>query len=82
MWSASRSFVTLATMLFVGELTPSNGQAQERHVLTGDATLWNLAGDVRIEPASGRELVVEVTRGGDDADRLSVRAEGGALRVR
>lgn len=58
-------------------------QAQERHVLTGaTAVIWNLAGEVRLEPGTGTGIVVEVTRGGSDGGRLEVRASGGQLRVR
>jgi lia operon protein LiaG len=57
--------------------------AQERHVLTGaSATIWNLAGTVRMEAGTGTDVAVEVTRGGSDGERLTVNASGGQLRVR
>lgn len=57
--------------------------AQERHVLTGDsAVIWNLAGEVRLEPGSGRDVVVLVTRGGEDGAQLAVNASGDRLIVR
>ncbi len=61
---------------------PVSLAAQERHVLTGAGTIWNLAGEVRIEGSRGRDIEVEVTRGGADAGRLEVTASGGQLRVR
>lgn len=57
--------------------------AQERHVLTGDsAIIWNLAGEVRLEPGSGSDVVVLVTRGGEDGAQLAVNASGARLMVR
>lgn len=63
-------------------LAPEAG-AQERHVLTGaSATIWNLAGEVRLVAGSGSDVVVHVTRGGADGSRLDVAASGGQLKVR
>jgi lia operon protein LiaG len=45
--------------------------AQERFTLTGErAAIYNLAGEIRVEAGSGREVTVEVTRGGADSGRL------------
>lgn len=64
-------------------LLPSLLSAQERHVLTGaSASIWNLAGQVRVEPGTGNDVVVEVSRGGADAKRLEVILKGGQLVVR
>lgn len=64
-------------------LLPAMLGAQERHVLTGaTASIFNLAGDVRLEPGSGSDVVVEVTRRGGDAEKLEVRLRGGQLVVR
>ncbi len=58
-------------------------EAQERHVLRGaTAIIWNLAGEVRIEPGTGNDVVVEVTRGGADGRRLDISASGGELKIR
>lgn len=66
---------TLAALLL-----PLAAQAQERQVLTGPAiTIWNLAGDVRLERGTGNDVVVEVTRGGTDSrssTTLQVREDG------
>ncbi|HEX8906229.1 MAG TPA: hypothetical protein VF771_15375, partial [Longimicrobiaceae bacterium] len=49
-------------------------QAQERYSLDGDrVAVYNLAGQVRVEPGSGSAVVVELTRGGEDARELSIR---------
>ena len=48
--------------------------AQERFGLRGDrVAVYNLAGEVRVVEGSGSEVVVEVARGGSDAEELSVR---------
>ncbi len=47
--------------------------AQERHALRDDrVAVYNLVGEMRVEAGSGREVVVEVTRGGNDARELRV----------
>jgi hypothetical protein len=44
--------------------TPARG-AQERYTLpAGDVAIYDLAGEVHIEPGSGDKIVVDVTRGG------------------
>ena len=64
-------------------LLPAALSAQERQVLTGTtATIYNLAGLVRLEPGSGSDVVVEVSRRGRDAEKLEVRLRGGQLVVR
>lgn len=56
--------------------------AQDQHVLTGNrVSLWNLAGNVEVQPGSGDNVSVEVTRGGADGARLTVSASGGRLSV-
>lgn len=73
----------LATPALAALLFPFALGAQERQVLTGPtATIYNLAGEVRMEPGTGSDVVVEVTRGGRDADKLEVRLRGGQLVVR
>jgi lia operon protein LiaG len=64
-------------------LTASPLAAQERHVLTGPrAVIWNLAGEVRLEPGTGSDIVVEITRGGADGKQLEITASGGELKIR
>jgi DUF4097 and DUF4098 domain-containing protein YvlB len=39
----------------------------------GEVAVYNLAGIMRVEPGSGRDVVVEVSRGGKDGERLQIR---------
>jgi lia operon protein LiaG len=80
-----RSLAVLAfTVAFGGALA---GPARaERYTLAGDeVAIYNLAGEVRLEPTRGSEVVVEVTLGGADAEELEVETgplgELQALRV-
>jgi hypothetical protein len=60
----------------------SSAQAQtERRTISGErVAIYNLAGKVRVEAGSGSAVVVEITRGGRDADQL--RIEEGSIRDR
>lgn len=69
--------VAATAIIIAGAYRTAAAQAPERFSLTGDAAIWNVAGIVRIERSTARDVVVEVTRGGSDAERL--RIEGGAL---
>ena len=47
----------------------------QRYELSGNhVALYNLAGNIRIEPGTGSTTVVEVTKGGRDASRLTIRS--------
>jgi lia operon protein LiaG len=52
------------------------GVAQtNRFVLKGDSVaVYNLVGELRVEPGSGSDVAVEVTRGGADAAKLDVQS--------
>jgi len=53
-----------------GDLAAQSGQ---RLTLGGGSVaIYNLAGELTVEPGSGSEVVVEVTRGGADASQLRV----------
>lgn len=53
----------------------------ERRRISGDrVAIYNLAGKLRVEAGNGSDVVIEITRGGRDADRL--RIEEGTLRGR
>lgn len=68
--------LTVLLSLLAVPVTPAEGAAQdvERYVLAGDAmAVYNLAGRVTIESTDRQEAVVEIQRGGSDADQLSVR---------
>src|SRR5438309_6027926 len=56
-------------------------QQPERHTISGDnVAVYNLVGVTRIEGGSGSGVVVELTRGGRDLDKL--RVETGPVRGR
>ena len=61
---------------------PTAGAAQTtRYVLKGDSVaVYNLVGELRVEPGTGSDVAVQVTRGGADAERLDVQS--GPLRGR
>ena len=64
-------------------LPPAAGAAQqpERRVLPGDrVAVYNLAGIMRLERGTGDAVVVEFTRGGPDAAKLTIAT--GSLRGR
>jgi lia operon protein LiaG len=68
--AAARAAAALAGALL--SALPAGLDAQERFSLSGDAAIFNLAGVVVVEPGTGADVVVEVTRGGRDGDRLEV----------
>jgi DUF4097 and DUF4098 domain-containing protein YvlB len=74
----------LAALCAAGLSVPARfvaAQQPERFVLRGDdVAVYNLAGAVRLEAGSGSDVVVEVTRRGDDASKL--RVETGSVRGR
>ena len=63
-------------------VAPTVGAAQTtRYVLKGDSVaVYNLVGELRVEPGTGSDVAVQVTRGGADAARLDVQS--GPLRGR
>jgi lia operon protein LiaG len=60
----------------------TSGAAQTtRYALKGDSVaVYNLVGELRVEPGTGSDVAVQVTRGGADAARLEVQS--GPLRGR
>ena len=57
--------------IFGGDLSAQSGR--ERFELgTGTIAIYNLAGELTVEPGAGPEVVVEVVRGGPDASQLRV----------
>jgi lia operon protein LiaG len=64
---------------------PLVAQTPERHTLRGDrVAIYDLVGDVRIVEGTGREVVVEVTRQGSDANQLRIETgeRGGVQTLR
>src|SRR5687768_17520406 len=46
-----------------------------RQTLKGDSVaIYNLVGELRVDPGSGSDVVVEISRGGADASRLEVQS--------
>jgi hypothetical protein len=81
---APRSLARLALPALAAALlaAPLAGQRTERFSLEGrSATVHNLAGEITVASGTGNAVVVEVTRGGPDAARLSVNRDGGTLRI-
>src|SRR6266568_2082382 len=72
----------LPLVFCVALAAPAVGAAQTtRYVLKGDSVaVYNLVGELRVEPGSGSDVAVQVTRGGADAARLDVQS--GPLRGR
>ena len=47
-------------------------QVERYQVLGGEVAIYNLAGEIRLEPGSGPGVTAEVTRGGADAAKIKV----------
>lgn len=63
----------VAGTAMLSALTLSPAAAQERYNVGGDhVAIYNLAGEVDVGAAAGREVTVQVTRGGADAEGLRV----------
>jgi lia operon protein LiaG len=66
----------LAAVTALSILVVQNASAQytERFSVAGNrVAVFNIAGEVRVEPGTGNAVIVEVIRGGEDSDRLSVK---------
>lgn len=82
---AMPKYLLAIAVISFGAIAPHSAaaQASERHSLSGDnVSIWNLAGRAELVAGSGREVIVELTRGGDDGARLTVEASGGRLVVK
>jgi hypothetical protein len=76
-----RSFcAATASTLAVLAASTATAQADRRTVSGSSIAIYDIAGRVQVEPGTGSEVVVEVTRGGRDSRRLSV--EVGEIRGR
>ena len=63
----------LATAALIGGLAPGVVQAQGPYSISGNSVaIYNLAGEITVEQGTGADVVVEVTRGGDDAADLRI----------
>jgi lia operon protein LiaG len=70
---------SLGIALLAGPVVAHAGAQTERRSISGDrVAIYNLAGRLRVQPGTGGEVVVEVTRGGHDASQLTLAT--GAIR--
>jgi len=64
----------LLAVLLAAAIAATPALSAERFELRGEhVAIYNLAGEVTLEPGSGSAVVVHVTRGGRDADELDIR---------
>jgi hypothetical protein len=74
--------LALGALAAIVAAAPLAAQRVERFTITGSlAVVHDLAGEVTVVPGSGQAVVVEVTRGGEDAAQLRMVRDGNALRV-
>ncbi len=66
--TAVRSLVRALPLL----LLPATAAAQQRVTLAGDAAIYDLAGQVRLQAGSGSSVTVDVRTAGEDAGKLKV----------
>src|SRR5207245_5672919 len=65
--------VLLAGLAVAALARAASAQATERKTVPGpDVAVYNLAGVLRLEPGSGADVAVEITRGGGDAAKLLI----------
>ena len=65
--------VLLAGLAVAALARAAAAQATERKTVPGaDVAIYNLAGVLRLEPGSGADVTVEITRGGGDAAKLAI----------
>lgn len=71
--SAARTAIGLAVMAVSLAATASHAAAQ-RYELSGQrVAVFNLVGEITLEPSSGAAVIVTVTRGGADGDALDIQ---------
>lgn len=58
--------------LFLSATAASAQQAERYSISEDEVAVYNLAGEVRLEPGSGGDITVQVTRGGADAAKIKV----------
>jgi hypothetical protein len=76
----STALAAACTVLTAALPRSSSAQTERRTVSGNDVAIYNLAGEITVEPGSGSDIIVVVRRGGRDADRL--RVDVGQLRGR
>ncbi len=79
----TRTHLLATSLLLAASGASLHAQSAERFTVAGDRiAIWNIAGRATIEPTTGNEVVVEVTRGGEDGARLTVESTNGRLVVK
>lgn len=62
------------SMLLAMIASAAEAPKPERYTVSGTkVAIYNLAGELRVQPATGKSVEVELTRGGDDAGKLEVK---------
>ena len=62
------------SMLLAMIASAAEAPKTERYTLSGPkVAIYNLAGELRVQPATGKAVEIEVARGGDDAGQLQVK---------
>jgi len=70
---AARNRITLVIAMLAAPLIGRLGAQTERRAIGGDrVSIYNLAGQLRVQPGTGSDVVVEITRGGRDASQLKL----------
>ncbi len=70
---SNRTLYAAALGLLAAPLGASLAAQTEHHTLSGDrVSVYNLAGKLRLQAATGSQLSVDITRGGRDAAKLRV----------
>ena len=80
MTSSPITFLGSISLLLAAASAGAQGSPERVPISGHDIAVWNLAGEVKIEPGSGSDVVVDVTRQGSDGAKLKV--ESGALEGR
>lgn len=69
--------VSLAGAAVAALVAPdARAQEVERFSLSGDVAVFNIAGNITIERGNAAGVVIELTRGGGDAERLQIETGG------
>jgi lia operon protein LiaG len=70
-----RNLPFLTAALLIPIVATAQTAQTTRQTLKGDSVaIYNLVGELRVDPGSGSDVVVEISRGGADASRLEMQA--------
>ncbi len=62
------------TLALLAIALPLRAQSIEHRTLASPAAVYDIAGTIRVVPATGGDITVDIARGGRDADRLTIAA--------